>query len=137
MSRIHEALKRAEQEKAAAPENRLPVEHTAALAEIVEESTPAPVLSKPVPVDVPKITTVDVPKITTSTLPKDLRFDDLRERCLRPPWKPDPRLLVFGNSHPFAAGAEQFRTLRSRLYKIRDSQPPEDDPGFERHPRGR
>jgi capsular exopolysaccharide synthesis family protein len=30
--------------------------------------------------------------------------------------------MVFSSSDPFAVGAEQFRTLRSRLYRIRESQ---------------
>jgi capsular exopolysaccharide synthesis family protein len=32
-------------------------------------------------------------------------------------------VVVFENSNPFFTGAEQFRTLRSRLYRMRESQP--------------
>jgi capsular exopolysaccharide synthesis family protein len=32
-------------------------------------------------------------------------------------------VIVFENSNPFFPGAEQFRTLRSRLYRMRESQP--------------
>ena len=32
-------------------------------------------------------------------------------------------MIVFENADPFFPGAEQFRTLRSRLYRIRESQP--------------
>jgi len=38
-------------------------------------------------------------------------------------WNPDPNFLVFSSSKEFAKGAEQFRTLRSRLYRIRESKP--------------
>jgi len=51
-----------------------------------------------------------------------LELNDLQAKCARPGWKPDPKFLVFSSSDPFATGAEEFRTLRSRLYRIRESQ---------------
>ena len=48
-----------------------------------------------------------------------LRFDDLREHCAHPQWHLDPNVNVFINSALSAHGAEQFRTLRSRLYQMR------------------
>ena len=52
-----------------------------------------------------------------------LRFDDLRARCAHPHWNPDPNLNVFLNPALSPHGAEQFRTLRSRLYQLRSNQP--------------
>jgi len=51
-----------------------------------------------------------------------LRFDDLRKRCTHPDWHLDPNVNVFINSALTAHGAEQFRTLRSRLYQMRSTQ---------------
>jgi capsular exopolysaccharide synthesis family protein len=52
-----------------------------------------------------------------------LRFDDLRTRCSHPQWNPDPNVNVFLNPTLSPHGAEQFRTLRSRLYQLRSNQP--------------
>jgi protein-tyrosine kinase len=52
-----------------------------------------------------------------------LRFDDLRTHCAHPRWHLDPNVNVFINSDLSAHGAEQFRTLRSRLYQLRSNQP--------------
>ena len=51
-----------------------------------------------------------------------LRFDDIRARCVHPTWHLDPNVNVFFNSSLSVHGAEQFRTLRSRLYQLRGSQ---------------
>ena len=51
-----------------------------------------------------------------------LRFDDLRTRCTHPHWNPDPNVNVFLNPALSPHGAEQFRTLRSRLYQLRSNQ---------------
>jgi capsular exopolysaccharide synthesis family protein len=52
-----------------------------------------------------------------------LRFDDLRKRCAHPDWHLDLNVNVFVNPQLSVHGAEQFRTLRSRLYQIRAAQP--------------
>jgi capsular exopolysaccharide synthesis family protein len=52
-----------------------------------------------------------------------LRFDDLLKQCAEPVWQPDPKTIVFSESHSPHEGAEQFRTLRARLYQIRDVAP--------------
>jgi protein-tyrosine kinase len=49
-------------------------------------------------------------------------FEDLQANCVAATWNPDPKLLLFSNSNAIASGAEQFRTLRSRLYRLRESQ---------------
>ena len=56
-------------------------------------------------------------------LPEILKFEEVLAKCSKVQWKPNPNLLVFNNPDPFHSGTEQFRTLRSRLFRIRDNQP--------------
>jgi capsular exopolysaccharide synthesis family protein len=48
--------------------------------------------------------------------------DDLLVHCSHPEWHPEPNSNVFSNAERNPQGAEQFRTLRSRLYQIRGNQ---------------
>jgi protein-tyrosine kinase len=113
MSRIHEALKKAEQERVVAQATppditAMPQESMAAaetwpnhsLGAIADAISPA------------------APALTGDYL----RFDDLRARCAHPTWHLDPNVNVFFNPNLSVHGAEQFRTLRSRLYQLRASQ---------------
>ena len=51
------------------------------------------------------------------------RFSDLETRQqTHPAWHPDPKSDVFGSKQD-GHGAEQFRTLRSRLYQLRGNRP--------------
>ena len=113
MSRIHEALKKAEQERTSVPATNvaLPVT-TRALwtgnAEDVSAEVAAP------------------PSHIVATAPPQtghLRFDDLKEHCLHVRWQIPAGASVFTDPHISPDGAEQFRTLRSRLYKLRAHQP--------------
>ncbi len=52
-----------------------------------------------------------------------LRLDELRQRCATSVWKLDPEKNVFCNEHSFPVCVEQFHTLRSRLYRLREKQP--------------
>lgn len=114
MSRIHEALKKAEQERSGAqpPEAlSLPIELPGFAEAARDEETTSPVGDA-----LPRNAAI-VPPIGDY-----LRFDDLRTRCTHPTWHPDPNVNVFFSSDPAAHGAEQFRTLRSRLYQLRANQ---------------
>jgi protein-tyrosine kinase len=51
-----------------------------------------------------------------------LRLDELRKRCPKPGWKLNPDYAVFSNRQSFDRCAEQFRTLRSRLYRLREKR---------------
>jgi protein-tyrosine kinase len=113
MSRIHEALKKAELERATvqpdAPttplaEYPLPVQHDG------EESESRDVWAQPI---------VAGPFLEDHIL----RFDDLKAHCAHPQWHPDANANIFFNSDAGGHGAEQFRTLRSRLYQLRATQP--------------
>jgi protein-tyrosine kinase len=51
-----------------------------------------------------------------------LRLDELRQRCAKPIWNLDPENMIFCEQS-FSRCAEQFRTLRSRLYQLRQDLP--------------
>jgi protein-tyrosine kinase len=121
MSRIHEALKKAEQERAASqgstaqPSYAAPaVEHT---REVSEESPVAVATAMP-PAGTPP---AGVP--LTSAMPSfasPFSVDALLARCPQVPWKPDEKTMLFFNGDDNARGTEEFRTLRSRLYHARE-----------------
>jgi protein-tyrosine kinase len=114
MSRIHEALKKAEQERAgvqAGDRVVFPADATSAPA-----SLPG----------VPPTHDAESTRRTSGMAPLSanyLRFEDLRTHCQHPQWHLDPNVNVFFNSSLSEHGAEQFRTLRSRLYQLRGTQP--------------
>jgi protein-tyrosine kinase len=124
MSRIHEALKKAEQERAASPlsEQAAASSHedvtTLGAGAITEKfERVGPVGSTAVLTEAPAL-----PVSAAIQANEYLRFDDIRRRCRRPDWHPDPNLNVFTNPSLSEQGAEQFRTLRSRLYQARNGQ---------------
>ena len=51
------------------------------------------------------------------------RVEQFLARCLHPAWRIEPRLTVFGPEVKSLAGAERFRTLRSRLLQMSSAQP--------------
>lgn len=110
MSRIHEALKRAAEERATAQGAVTPV------APAAEEAI------EPRPVELPALTAAPRQPVLATHSAGYLRFDEIQKHCSRPEWNLDPNQNIFLNpSNPH--GAEQFRTLRSRLYQIRAAQP--------------
>ncbi len=113
MSRIHEALKKAEQERAAVQASGASV-----LTASVMPNPPAPAAAQPERDGERYLATESA--ITHSA--GYLRFDDLRKHCAHPQWHLDPNVNVFINPALTAHGSEQFRTLRSRLYQMRSSQ---------------
>ena len=119
MSRIHEALKKAEQERAAgaSPETFSPVVAPDAkqkMEPVATQTPDVPQAAQDVPIADPPAAELPAAPITLETL---------MARCARHRWNPDPKSLLFVNSHNHLQGAEEFRTLRSRLYQIRERQP--------------
>jgi protein-tyrosine kinase len=116
MSRIHEALKKAEQERASA---------------LATDAAPPPLdpatdLSRHGNGATNAETDILMPSTMNATArrPGDyLRFDDLRAQCAHPRWHLDPSSNVVFNASLSPLGAEQFRTLRSRLYQLRGAHP--------------
>jgi protein-tyrosine kinase len=115
MSRIHEALKKAEQERAA-------IHAVEGVATPTEAALAAPPTLKNSEAGTRAET---MPRAATMapSVSNYLRFDDLRQHCAHPHWHLDPKVNVFFNPALSEHGAEQFRTLRSRLYQLRSSQP--------------
>lgn len=112
MSRIHEALKKAEEERAAnqvSPGQPGFAPNAASepvnLAEPPLQSPPAPAHSAMPPLSSPFST------------------DTLLARCAQQEWKPDTATMLFLNGDDGARGTEEFRTLRSRLYHLREKMP--------------
>jgi len=116
MSRIHEALKRAEQERAASqggpaqPSYATPVaEPPVATAEESLEASAAGMHAAGIPL--------------TSAMPSfasPFSLDALLARCPQLQWKPEEKTMLFFNGDDNARGMEEFRTLRSRLYHARE-----------------
>jgi len=108
MSRIHEALKRAAEERSA----QLAAGSQANEAKVPSEGgllTRGPEITRPA---------VSVRSITSGNANTFLRYEDLGKRCVKLQWRIDPHHGAFMNSRPGQEGPERFRTLRSRLYKI-------------------
>ncbi|MGB0035843.1 MAG: CpsD/CapB family tyrosine-protein kinase [Candidatus Acidiferrales bacterium] len=114
MSRIHEALKKAEQERAA-------IQSTDAIAPAPEATPAVRERRNGSPAPAPEV--LARPAVVVPPPGDYLRFDDLRQHCAHPQWHLDPNMNVFFNSEVGTHGAEQFRTLRSRLYQLRSNQP--------------
>ncbi|HEV8385531.1 MAG TPA: CpsD/CapB family tyrosine-protein kinase [Candidatus Acidoferrales bacterium] len=112
MSRIHEALKKAEQERSVTR----PPEETLAPVAFPEVAAPLPR---------PAETRSLVPAVAQSA--DGLTFDAIRDGSRASAWNFDPRTVLFGTPRPnenkARLGTEEFRTLRSRLYQIRERQP--------------
>jgi protein-tyrosine kinase len=113
MSRIHDALKKAEQERAAVQPGGAGV-----LTAPLMPSSAAPAATQPESDSERFLATGSVVAHSAGYL----RFDDLRKHCAHPQWHLDPNVNVFINPVLSAHGSEQFRTLRSRLYQMRSSQ---------------
>ena len=114
MSRIHEALKKAEQERAATQGgSRCPSFATTPVAD-------PPVFAEPQPVT---IAPAAVAQRECLPLASPFSIDTLLARCAQLEWKPDLATMLFLNGDDSARGTEEFRTLRSRLYHLREKMP--------------
>jgi protein-tyrosine kinase len=112
MSRIHEALRRAEEDRALVQGGN------------VEELPP---VSDSVPGFENRMSAVaaaagpEVGPLVAQSQPDRYSSDDLDARCVKLEWTPGKHMLFFGDD-PRALGTEEFRTLRSRLCQIRKRQ---------------
>src|SRR3981081_674349 len=106
MSRIHDALKRAEQERGTSMGTH--AEPTYPQQPEARDNMPLlqPLGATPMP-----------------TLTSGLSFCSLGARCPQTEWSPDPRTMLFFQDDDSRIGAEEFRTLRNRLYQIREKMP--------------
>jgi protein-tyrosine kinase len=102
MSRIHEALKKAEQERA--------------MSQSTREGAPA-VLD--LPLDPGGVFTGAAASASPAL---SSASESMLARCRQTHWTPDPKSMLFFSGEEHAAGMEEFRTLRSRLYQAREKQ---------------
>ena len=108
MSRIHEALKRAEEEKSAQERVETAEQPTAREPELGQAETAS-------------ATETAVALAGNGFARNALTFEGLASRCPQPAWKPDTKTMLFFRKENHQYDAEIFRTLRSRLYRIRDN----------------
>jgi len=119
MSRIHEALKKAAEERAA----KVATEVEDVVAKVPSEprlpSMLRPELAVALPIAPPAPAPKASPRVTTGTIATPgFSYEELLKRGVHAEWRLDPANSVFLNSRPGEGGPERFRTLRSRLYKI-------------------
>jgi protein-tyrosine kinase len=109
VSRVHEALKRAEAEQAAqASRGGLP-------------RPPSGVISAE-----PPLTLVGsaetVPILGGPSRVSEHAFAEWSAKCAQASWTPDTKTMLFFGPDEQAQGTEQFRALRSRLYQAREKK---------------
>ena len=116
MSRIHEALKKAEQERAANQGGMEPsyvASQTIATPDLLQESQAAIATDM-----MPPTNGLGAPAFSNA-----LSVDSLLANTVQMEWKPEPGTMLFLNGDDNVRGAEEFRTLRSRLYHMREKMP--------------
>jgi capsular exopolysaccharide synthesis family protein len=114
MSRIHEALKRAELERAT-------TQGVAAQSPAPKDPPPAGQTAALLSTEFARPTSAPENKVAAGN--GHLEFSELQaRRQVRERWNPDPNQDIF-HSAQSGPGAEQFRTLRSRLYQLRNQHP--------------
>ena len=111
MSRIHEALKKAAEERMAQAANRTVTD----LVDLSNPSTPAEAVGAN---DRTRSNGDNRKRVD----PADLPFEEFRKRCTPATWKIESTGSVFSAEMNHNMGAEKFRTLRSRLYQIASAQ---------------
>jgi protein-tyrosine kinase len=118
MSRIHEALKRAEQERALRETPEAPAQPIGPDAALPQMT--GPMNSPKAPKDVEPFESPFPIKAYGSGHPA---IDAMVERCQQPDWNPNENTMLFSREGNHQYKAEVFRTLRSRLYRLRDQLP--------------
>jgi len=114
MSRIHEALKKAEEERAASQGAEPAVVQPIAFTPMSEPATIATdghsrtgVTGAGIPAPMPSFA-------------NPYSLDGLLARSPQLQWRPDEKTMLFFNNDEKASGMEEYRTLRSRLYHVRE-----------------
>jgi capsular exopolysaccharide synthesis family protein len=113
MSRIHEALKKAAQERSAQTANRT----VSDLVDLSVQGIAAETLS------VNRQHTNVRAGLGERSDTRVRQFEEFAKRCPHTAWKIEPRTSVFSPQMQNPGGAEKFRTLRSRIYQIAAAQP--------------
>jgi protein-tyrosine kinase len=111
MSRIHEALKKAQEERAA--------QQAANGANSQDAAEPQNSFARAALLEAPEESAAG----TTGHADGPVTIEMLMARCPQRRWKPDPAMLLFASADDDNPGKEVFRTLRTRLYQVRAVQP--------------
>lgn len=112
MSRIHEALKKAEEQRAASQGGHIEP------SQVGETMAAEPGAAIPAVESAP-------PRAASTATPafgNPFTFDTLLARCAQSDWLPDQKTMLFFGGEEQVYGTEEFRTLRSRLYQMREKQ---------------
>jgi capsular exopolysaccharide synthesis family protein len=113
MSRIHDALKKAEEDKLA---GRTPTTHPA-----LDEVVSAP---EPISVAVSGTPSFDNGPANVIAPLSDPNSDVLLQRCTTVHWRPNRSVSLFLETQSqVGPGMEEFRTLRTRLFQVRAKRP--------------
>jgi len=126
MSRIHEALKKAEEERAASQGGTSQPDYPPSYATTAAAELPMMPLAEKLPVEAGARVPASGGVPLTSAMPSfgsPFSLEALLARCLPQPWAPDEKTMLFFNGDDIARGSEEFRTLRSRLYHAREKMP--------------
>ena len=127
MSRIHEALKRAEREKGRPPRPATvePDAPSVSAASAPAATAPAPAASSPAvasPLAAAMAAAAAAPAAAPVAPPPGTAPAQLAS-CRRTHWHEDVSKLFYLSGKGHAAATEQLRTLRSRLYHFREARP--------------
>ncbi len=112
MSRIHEALKKAAEERSAQTVNR-------GAPDLVDFSIQEEIAVK----QPPNGEAQPNPRVTERSDPGVLRFEEFAKHCTHVKWKVGAESGIYAAHANNSVGAEKFRTLRSRLYQVASAQP--------------
>lgn len=113
MSRIHEALKKAEEHLAQAGQTGAAwTRDSGGVGPAVSEEAAREVAGTLGRLELEDASTGD----------RWLRLDELRQRCTKPGWRFNPDYILTFEKQSFDQCAEQFRTLRSRLYRMQQQK---------------
>jgi protein-tyrosine kinase len=114
MSRTYDALKKVDKERS--PYKVIGIEDAEA-----PSATPVTERISKIPAS-ETASSHDGHQVSPTSDPIDL--DTLLERCPPATWVPDAKaMLFFGSGERAGGAAEEFRTLRSQLYQVREKQP--------------
>ncbi|MFY9683860.1 MAG: CpsD/CapB family tyrosine-protein kinase [Candidatus Sulfotelmatobacter sp.] len=111
MSRIHDALKKAEQDRSIFERIGIDIEAPAEMP-----------VAGPIPVT-PATDTVRPQMPAVSSISDPITLDAVSTRSAPTVWAPDTKTMLFFGSEESTHGTEQFRALRSQLYQLREKQP--------------
>ncbi len=125
MSRIHEALKKAEQERAAAQAAGTFEAPAVDPAMYDERVSAAALASGALSSMLPDAGSAHIPgnvsaNVGMPSLGSTFSLDTLLARSAQVEWRPETATNLFMNGDESARGTEEYRTLRSRLYHLRE-----------------